>query len=180
MKKILVVHPYDESTLQLERVYSRKSCDVLHSRSLGWENVYNALLEGQYDRVFLLGHGTSLGLCNMETGDTVFDRLTYEKCIRGTGTEIVAIWCNADKFFNKIEKPNPHFCTGMFISEPSEAKVYMIEESVEKINEQFKLFSKLLSDIFDSPIENYFNYLNEHYTGDSPIIKFNRSEMLFD
>ena len=72
MKKILVVHPYDESTLQLERVYSRKSCDVLHSRSLGWENVYNALPEGQYDRVFLLGHGTSLGLCNMETGDTVF------------------------------------------------------------------------------------------------------------
>jgi hypothetical protein len=180
MKKILVVHPYDESTLQLERVYSGKSCDILHRRSLGWEDVYKALLEGQYDRVFFLGHGTSFGLCNMKTGEIVFDRLTYERCIRGTDTEIVAIWCNADEFFKNIDNPNPHFCTGMFISEPSEAKAYMIEESVEKINEQFNLFSNLLSDIFDSPIENYFNYLNEHYTGDNPIIKFNREEMLFD
>ena len=180
MKKILVVHPYDESTRQLERVYSGKPCDVLHTRNLSWRYVYDALAEGDYDRVFLLGHGTSLGLCNMETGETVFDRETYEKCIRNTGTEIVAIWCNADVFFTKIENPEPHFCTGMFISEVSEAKTYMIKESEEKINEQFELFSKLLSDIFDSPIENYFNYLNEHYTGDSPVIEFNREEMLFD
>lgn len=180
MKKILVVHPYDESTRQLERVYSGKPCDVLHTRNLSWRYVYSALAEGGYDRVFLLGHGAPLGLCNRETGETVFDRETYENCIRGTKIEIVAIWCDADKFFDRIDNPNPHFCTGMFISEQKEAKEYMIEESEEKINEQFELFSKLLSDIFESPIEKYFDYLNEHYTGDSPVIKFNREEMFFD
>ena len=144
----------------------RESTTGSSSSGTGLENDTRAVLIELHGRI--------------ETGETVFDRETYEKCIRNTGTEIVAIWCNADIFFTKIENPEPHFCTGMFISEVSEAKTYMIEESEEKINEQFELFSKLLSDIFDSPIENYFDYLNEHYTGDSPVIEFNREEMLFD
>ena len=179
--KILVVHPYDESTNTLERVYSGKPVDVLHRRDLTRTEVEAAIEAGNYDRVVLMGHGTPEGLCNMYTKSYVFDHGSYKNRVKPRRIEVIAIWCNANVFFLKYDNPKDVFFTGMFISEQKEARDY-IAESVddETIEKQFKLFSDVLREAIDLPIADIRKYINQHYMGKDPVTKFNRECMFIE
>lgn len=184
MKKTLIIHPYDESTNELEEVYRGLPVDVMHREDITKTQVDNALRYGNYERVVLLGHGTQHGLCNMNTFKYVFDHDSYYGIVRPKGIETICIWCYADEFFDgyvsgNVEIP-PHFATGMFISEEREAELLGVEADEETILSQFKLFSNVLRTAVRLPIDEIKPYISEHFTGDDEVTKFNRKEMLMD
>lgn len=175
----LIIHPYDESTAELEKVYANKSVDVLHRRNVSREDVENALHDGNYDRVILLGHGTPEGLVNMWTGEHVFDPEMYRSSVIPRKMEVVAIWCNANLFFLKWDEPSSVFSTGMFISEVREARDYSLYEADEEvIRKQFELFSEVLSTAAYLPIAEIRDYIDLNYTGQDEVTRFNREQML--
>lgn len=175
----LVVHPYDETTLELERVYAGKQADVLHSETLARSDVETALLTGRYDRIILLGHGTEYGLCNMKSDSYVFDLGLLRKIVIPRKIEVVAIWCHASLFFIDNADPSSVFSTGMFISEVREARDYFLFEADEDtVRRQFELFSEVLSTAAFLPISQIREYVDRHYVGDDEVTRFNRGEML--
>ena len=176
---ILIVHPFDESTNVLERVYNGCAYDVLHRRNLTRVEVESAIESGSYDRVVLLGHGTPEGLCNMWTGSYVFDRGSYKNKVAPRGIETIATWCNANEFFLKFDEPKDTFSTGMFISEQREARRYFVEEiEDEVIEKQFRLFADVLRVAVTLPIDQVRTYIDENYVGLDPITRFNRENMV--
>lgn len=176
--KTLVVHPYDFSTLELEAVYRQRPVDLLHTREMNSGDVEEVLSFGLYDRVILLGHGTPEGLCNMRTKEYVFDHTTYRRFIEPRHVEVIAIWCNADQFFQKYGCPENVFSTGMFVSELSEARDYcLLDATYEEINKQFLLFSEVMRTAAYLPMNQIIHYINEHYIGDDEVTKFNRRQM---
>jgi hypothetical protein len=179
--KILVVHPYDESTNVLEKVYSGKPVDVLHRQDLTREEVEAAIEAGNYDRVVLMGHGTPEGLCNMHTKSYVFDHGSYRNKVRPRGIEVIAIWCHANVFFLKYDDLKDVFFTGMFVSEMKEAREY-IAESVDDvtIDTQFRNFANVLRRAIELPIGDVRKYIKENYTGGDPVTAFNRECLGFE
>ena len=175
----LIVHPFDESTNVLERVYSGMPYDVLHRRNLTRQDVENAIEAGNYDRIVCLGHGTPEGLYNFYTDKYVFDRGTYKNKVAPRGIEVIAVWCNANDFFLKFDEPDTVFSTGMFISEKREAERYFVEEIEDDvIQAQFRLFSNVLREAVAIPIKEIRNYIAQNYVGLDPITRFNRECML--
>ena len=178
MKKTLVVHPYDETTLELEEVYRGKPVDILHRADITRADVEDAIAMGGYRRVILLGHGTPLGLCNMKTNSYIFDHGTYKNYTHARSIELVAVWCNANQFFMKVDEPDDVFSTGMFVSELREAKDYFLNKATEQeIHDQFLLFSKVLNTAAFLPINKIKEYIDENYIGEDEVTKFNRAQM---
>lgn len=179
--KTLVVHPYDETTLELERVYAGKRTDILHDETLSRKDVEAALLNGCYNRILLLGHGTEYGLYNMKTDLFVFNHSTLRNIIIPRKIEVVAIWCHASLFFANQVNCASVFSTGMFISEIKEARDYFLNEvNEETIRRQFELFSEVLSTAAFLPMAEIRGYINLHYVGDDEVTRFNREQMLLE
>lgn len=176
---ILIVHPFDETTNVLERVYSGMPYDVLHRGNLTRQDVENAIEAGNYDRVVLLGHGTPEGLYNFNTDKYVFDCGSYKNKVAPRGIEAIAVWCHANDFFLKFDEPETVFSTGMFISEQREAQHYFIDKIEDDVIEaQFRLFSGVLREAVALPIKEIRNYIAQNYVGQDPITRFNRECML--
>lgn len=179
-KKVLVVHPYDETTKELEAVYAGKDVDVLHRKDLTDIDVRAVLEHGKYERIILLGHGSEQGLYNRKNWEFVFDHDIYRNCVVPNNIEVIAIWCHANIFFMKDDEPENVFATGMFISEVSEAGHYFINESEQVIKKQFKLFSDVMSVAAYLPMNEIRDYVSKNYIGKDRVTKFNRENMMLD
>lgn len=177
--RTLIVHPYDPTTLELEKAYAGKPADVLHRADLSRSDVEEALSRG-YDRIVLLGHGTEHGLYNFNTERYVFDRRTYADHVAPRGIETVAIWCHANLFFLDEKPLGKVFSTGMFISEEDEARQYGLNATEKEINSQFRRFSKILNIAAFLPMHEIREYIEKKYRGKGEIIKFNRQCMGFE
>ena len=132
----------------------------------------------------LLGHGSDKGLFfRHDDSKEIFDRIIvghpHAYHLRRHGGNIVAVWCNADRFA-RAEGVHGLF-TGMIVSELSEALLYEVETTQEELDrENVKLAQRLrtlldeglpLSEIpkrmlalddVRSPLTR-FNYMNFHY-----------------
>lgn len=179
-KKVLVVHPYDETTKELEVIYEGKDVDVLHRKDLDSIDVRRMLQIGNYDRIILLGHGSEDGLFNKKNNLYVFTRELYRDYIEHKDIEVIAIWCHANEFFIKEGEPENVFATGMFISEVGEAGAYFINESEQVIKKQFKLFSDVMSVAAYLPMNEIRDYVSKNYIGKDKVTKFNRESMMMD
>lgn len=178
--KTLVVHPYDESTLELEKVYAGKPVDVLHREDLSRRDVETALFTGHYDRVILLGHGTEYGLYNMRTGKYVFDIGTFRNNVMPRKMEVVAVWCHANIFFIDADNLGNVFYTGMFVSEPKEAVQYGLNATEKEIAAQFRKFSRILNTAAFMPMDEIRPYVEKKYTGKDEVTRFNRECLGFE
>lgn len=179
-KRTLVVHPYDETTRELEAVYAGKDVDVLHRSDLTGIDVRAALERVSYERIILLGHGSEQGLYNRKNGEFVFDHNIYRYYVVLNNIEVIAIWCHANIFFMKHDEPESVFSTGMFISELDEAAHYFINESENTIKKQFKLFSDVMSVAAYMPMNEIRDYVSKNYVGKDKVTKFNRENMMLD
>ena len=178
--KTLVIHPWDPTTRELTKIYRNTDAELLTKKGFLYKDVADKLKNNHYDRIYLLGHGNPFGLMDMKTGEYVFDGRMYKRFIENTDTELICIFCDADAFVSLNRIPNA-FCTGMFISEPREAKAYSLDESAETIQRGFDLFSKTIHELFNSPIDQFRKYISENYVGEDTVTKFNRKEMcIFD
>lgn len=150
---------------------SKEICHVLHHTP-------------QHERIMLLGHGADSGLFSRKTDEQKeFDRIivshTHAYYLRKHGSNIVAVWCNADLFARK-ERLHGLF-SGMIISELSEAEIYGVATTQQELdveneklatrlrslldeNTPLSLIPRLMLELDDAhtPLTT-FNYRNFHY-----------------
>ena len=119
MQDLLIVHPEDPSTVFLKGIYSNHkdktviSCGVTKTR-------LRKLIEN-HKQVIMCGHGSPSGLFSVgqfsDSGLYIIDDSMLLSLRNKTNS--IFIWCNADQFVSRHSLKG--FCTGMFISELSEA-----------------------------------------------------------
>lgn len=181
---MMVIHPKDRTTAMLSTLYEGLEVQVIDGDCSTKE--MNHLLHhvSPQERIMLLGHGSDKGLFfRHDDSKEVFDRIIvghpHAYHLRRHGGNIVAVWCNADRFA-RAEGVHGLF-TGMIVSELSEALLYEVETTQEELDrENVKLAQRLrtlldeglpLSEIpkrmlalddVRSPLTR-FNYMNFHY-----------------
>lgn len=167
--KTLVIHPTDQSTDFLSKIYEGKEWKVVRN------NLPNSILGRnirEHDRIVMLGHGSKDGLFGHNKILIGSEHVNFLR-----GKEIVAIWCNADEFVKKYGLLG--FYTGMFISEIEEAYyegVYGVEYGeIESSNNRFS--EAVGKHIFKNDmLENVKNDYQDH---DSAVTVFNHERLYF-
>lgn len=121
MNNTLVIHPADRTTDFLEEIYVHMP-EARVIRGDVSEGFLTREIE-QADQVYMLGHGTPQGLIG-------FARLMVNEVhvglLKQKGENLVSVWCNADCFVTKHGLGG--FYTGMIVSEPMEAKIFITDE----------------------------------------------------
>ena len=136
--KTLVIHPKDDSTVFLTRVYESLDDVTLVQGGVSRDQLKDMVRS--HDQVMMMGHGTPHGL--MSVGqfighsyviDDSFAELLAEK------SNSLFIWCNADQYVEYNELSG--FYSGMFISEVAEAYMmglgYTTQTEVDESNNVF-------------------------------------------
>jgi hypothetical protein len=181
---MLVIHPRDSTTAMLSLLYEGEEIRLLDQRvnSAFIKHCLNHL--PKQERIMMLGHGSDNGLFSRDNEEQeLFNRLMishpHAYYLRKHGSNIVAVWCNADQFARN-ERLHGLF-TGMIISELSEALMYHVATTQEELSEEnVKLATRIRSlldeqlplheiparmqelDDVHSPLTE-FNYKNFHY-----------------
>jgi len=166
--KTLVIHPFDHTTQFLSKIYVGKDWTIIST------NISRSALRKQikdHDRIVMLGHGTEEGLIGFDKRfiDSRWVQQLREK-------EIVAIWCNADKFVEKYGLNG--FYTGMIISEYEEALMYCVTTGSTDIDESNRIFADAIHEAIDHP--NMLSKAQDMYVAGSignNVIDFNKSNL---
>ena len=134
----LVIHPKDDSTVFLNKVYENLDDVTLVQGGVSRDQLKDMVRS--HDQIMMMGHGTPHGL--MSVGqfnghsyvvDGSFAPLLAEK------SNSVFIWCNADEYVNQNELKG--FFTGMYISEIAEAYLMGLGETTQRqVDESNELF----------------------------------------
>lgn len=182
---MLVIHPKDHTTAYLSALYKGVDNAVIISGNISRADLNHKLHHTpKSERILLLGHGSDKGLFwrndDMEPG---FDGIvlghphTYH--LRNHGNNIVAVFCNADKFA-QTEHLHGLF-TGMIISELSEAEEYGIQTSEEEIKCENLKFAVRLRTLLDSnvPLYEIPERMLELDDRHSPLTDFNYHRIYF-
>lgn len=160
--KTLVIHPKDESTSFLSKIYEGKSWTLLP------DNASKSFIRKQiilHERIIMLGHGSENGLIGF--GRFVIDS-GFVQFLRGK--IILAIWCHSNIFVEKYGLKGNY--TGMIISEQEEAVQYFIRATNKEIEESNILFATSIRDSLKEI--DFVKRVLETYKGSSDIIAFNR------
>jgi hypothetical protein len=172
--KTLVIHPYDETTTMLSVIYEDKDWTVITDQFVSKSFLKKSIID--HDRVVMLGHGTPQGLIAM-TGFSNFRYLIDSDMVYLLRDKaLVAIWCNADQFFDKYDLKGLY--TGMIISEWDEAWSEGLSKfSHEDIDNSNTLFSSVMKEVIES--DGYDLSISESkYIGeDNEVIEFNRTRI---
>ena len=107
------------------------------------------------ERIMLLGHGSDKGLFFREDDSKdEFDKVivghAHAYHLRKHGGNLVAVWCNADRFA-RAEGLHGLF-TGMIVSELSEALLYQVETTQEVLDRENVKFAIRLRTLLDERI----------------------------
>ena len=135
--KTLVIHPKDESTDFLCKIYKDHDWTIINSTVP--KRVMKDAIKS-HDRIIMMGHGCERGLFNSNF-DTVIDS-NYVYLLREK--DCIAIWCNADVFFLKYGLKGLY--TGMIISDYTEAQYESVTTTYHEIDESNFLFGKAMRD----------------------------------
>lgn len=147
---MLVIHPADRTTAFLSKLYDAVEDAIVIKDNLSKRDMNHILHHRpKTERIMLLGHGCYKGLYwraddTMPEFDSIVVGHPHSYHLRNHGSNIVAVFCHADCFF---ETERIHgLCTGMIISELSEAKAEGIETTEEEIErENLKFVTRLRS-----------------------------------
>ena len=145
---MLVIHPKDCTTAMLASLYDGVAGVRLMDQSHSNAAISRALNHTPHgERVMLLGHGSDKGLFSRidDSADT-FDRIIvshqHAYYLRRHGCNIVAVWCNADKF--AISEGLHGLFSGMIVTEMHEAAECGIVTTEEELRvEGVKLVRRL-------------------------------------
>lgn len=151
MKKILVIHPQDESTDFLKPIYRDLENVTLITGGPLWthENIVKEIQE--HDQVMMMGHGYPGGLFGIG-----FRRPTVinSDCVQALSEKEnnIFIWCNADQFVRRHNLKG--FFTGMFVSETGEALYCGLGRTEQSIvDESNQKFSSVMNEVLKSSLE---------------------------
>lgn len=183
MKKTLVIHPQDVSTVFLENIYKNKNFTVVNDCNISKLQIRDLIK--QHDRIIMCGHGIGSGLINPASVnrqkivdynnlyliDDSFVDLLKDK-------ETISIWCYSDQFFRRNRLKGFH--TGMIISEVAEEQFILgnVPLNEKEINDNMIRFAKIINECIDLPALGMRDYILEHYTGNDPVTQFNRRNII--
>ena len=152
---MLVIHPKDRTTAMLSTLYEGLGVNVLSGDCSTKE--MNRLLHhvSPQERIMLLGHGSDKELFfRHDDSKEVFDRIIvghpHAYHLRRHGGNIVAVWCNADRFA-RAEGVHGLF-TGMIVSELGEALLYNVETTQEELERENVKLAQRLRTLLDESI----------------------------
>ena len=115
---LTVIHPKDDSTVFLTKVYENLDAVTLVQGGISRDQLKDMVRS--HDQIMMMGHGTPHGLMSVGQfnghGYVIDDSFALQLSEKRNS---VFIWCNADQYVehNKLSG----FYTGMFISEVTEA-----------------------------------------------------------
>ena len=144
---MLVIHPKDKTTAMLSALYDGLEAQVITDCRSTKEMGRLLHHVSTQERIMLLGHGSDKGLFFREDDSkNEFDKIivghSHRYHLHNHGSNIVAVWCNADQFA-RAEGLHGLF-TGMIVSELNEALLYQVETTQEELDrENVKLARKL-------------------------------------
>jgi len=141
--KTLVIHPDDRSTDFLKPIYTNIKSKTVLTKDVS-QNKLTSLIRS-HDTIIMLGHGSIDGLFNVSRigwGTYVIGRGLVEQL---RGKQLIAIWCNADKFIELHQLPALY--SGMFISEVSEARYCGVQSDQTTVDESNNTFAVLLGNM---------------------------------
>lgn len=179
-KKILVIHPKDETTDFLSVLYKNIPDEDVTIVTGGKtkEEVHDLIRV--HDRIFMMGHGTEQGLWSArQFGDCSFviDHTTVPLLKEKENN--VHIWCFASSFFRRHNLKG--FSTGMFISEVQEALYCGLElPSQEIVDVSNEAFTELLERYILESSQSMYDHILLDYgelAKDNPIAKYNHSRL---
>jgi hypothetical protein len=163
--KTLVIHPSDDSTDFLKKIYEGKDWTIVNDRNACRSRKVITNLIKKHDRIIMMGHGHPYGLFYSCIDPDMVYLLREKLC--------VGIWCNADQFFNRYKLRG--FYTGMFISEVNEAKYFGITATQNEIDYSNNLFATELNKHIDMIAVH--SLIKESYIGDDAVIQFNNDRL---
>lgn len=174
--KPLIIHPRDPETDVLKFVYQDLDGDLITEVYEHPANeLKNRMLRAR--KVYLLGHGTPQGLLTNDLGKPFIDNgyASYLSC-----KDNLYIFCHADMYVK--ENRLTGFCTGMFISQQSEALTFKVPyEDDWQIEESNELFANLVNEGEKMGLSSFemVDYLSRKYrfADSNPICDYNRTRL---
>ena len=150
---MLVIHPKDKTTAMLSALYDGLEAQVVTDYRTTKEMGRLLHHVSTQDRIMLLGHGSGKGLFyRADDSKNEFDKIivghSHRYHLHNHGSNIVAIWCNADQFA-RAEGLHGLF-TGMIVSELSEALLYQVETTQEELDRENVKLAMRLRTLFDA------------------------------
>lgn len=165
----LTIHPDDRSTDDLRLVYEGIETELI-TNTVAAGPLHEKVAAAE--RILALGHGVPQGLIGGGMRlciDESFAPLFKQK------PNGIFIWCNADCFVQRHGLSG--FATGMFISEPMEARIFNVNASPEHLTYSNRLFCRLVNDAIKAGMTNEetAEYVLRHYDDPaSEVIEYNR------
>lgn len=152
---MLVIHPKDNTTAMLSALYDGLEAQVVDDYRSTKEMGHLLHHVSMQERIMLLGHGSGKGLFfRADDSKDVFDKIIvghpHAYYLRKHGGNIVAIWCNADRFA-RAEGLHGLF-SGMIVSELGEASLYQIETTQADLNRENAKLAQRLRTLLDKNI----------------------------
>lgn len=173
--RTLIVHPKDQSTDFLKPIYSPLTNKTIITGGVT-KSELRELIE-THDRVIMLGHGSPFGLLSIlqfpKASNYIIDWSVVDLLCQKTDN--IYIWCHADKFvkMNRLKG----FCSGMFISEVSEAFSWgYFVANTKLIDESNDLFAETVSKYIIEPLDIMYQNVIQEYgvlAKTNPIADFN-------
>lgn len=152
---MLVIHPQDRTTSMLAELYRGLDVQLLDQRSSNAVVSRSLHHAPKHELIMLLGHGSEDGLFSrLNDEQDYFDRkiVAHQHAyhLRKHGSNILAVWCNADKFAMK-EGLHGLF-SGMIITEMSEADSYHVATTKEELSVENDKIAKRLRSLLDENV----------------------------
>ena len=152
---MLVIHPKDKTTAMLSALYDGLEAQVVIDYRTTKEMGRLLHHVSTQDCIMLLGHGSDKGLFFREDDSkNEFDKIivghSHRYHLHNHGSNIVAVWCNADQFA-RAEGLHGLF-TGMIVSELNEALLYQVETTQEELDHENVKLARRLRALLDERI----------------------------
>ena len=174
--KRLVIHPKDDSTLFLKKVYERLENVTLIEGGVEHLRNLDCLIE-EHDQVIFLGHGMPLGLLAVgQFGYSTFVMNEARANLLKEKNNTIFIWCYATDFVSKNQLKG--FATGMFISEEIEAYAMGVECTEADIEISNDVFATAVGTALEREMGNQelYAYVKQQYEplGEiNPVARYN-------
>lgn len=152
---MLVIHPKDKTTAMLSALYDGLEAQVVADYRTTKEMGRLLHHVSTQERIMLLGHGSDKGLFFREDdSNNEFDKIivghSHRYHLHNHGSNIVAVWCNADQF--ALAEGLHGLFTGMIVSELNEALLYQVETTQEELDRENVKLARRLRALLDESI----------------------------
>lgn len=172
---MIVVHPFDPSTRMLSKIYEGLDGVTLFDSWTQRREILRAIAAApREETILLLGHGCPSGLLDMRHGILIGDA---DADLLKDRPNLVGIWCYASSYAHKHGLKG--FFSGMFISEPREAFIHLVEATPEEIYDKAENFSINMGLMFRDgyPLEKIADMMMDPCYIDSDLTAFNYSRL---